>query len=195
VRYSNLYPGIDLIFYFRDGHLEYDVIASPGADPSVISLRTEGAKASLTREGDVAIKIGANEVVRLRKPYAYQRGTKATVVPTSYSLRGGKLSFALGDYDRKRTLVIDPALIFATFVTSNCSTCLDFINDIAADNTGVYLTGQTNAVKFPVTAGGPTPGNLPSTQTFVVKLDPTGSQVLYSVFWAAVQVNRSLWTL
>jgi hypothetical protein len=71
VRYSNLYPGIDLIFYFRDGQLEYDVIASPGADLSVISLQAEGADTSLTREGDVAIKIGAEEVVRLRNlPYS-----------------------------------------------------------------------------------------------------------------------------
>ena len=59
MRYSNLYPGIDLIFYFRDGQLEYDIIASPGADPSAISFQTEGADTSLTREGDVAIKVGA----------------------------------------------------------------------------------------------------------------------------------------
>lgn len=182
VRYSNLYPGIDLIFYFRDGQLEYDVIASPGADASAISLRTEGANPSLTGEGDVAIKIGAKEVVRLRKPYAFQGGAGASVVPTSYSLHHGKLSFALGDYDRGRRLVIDPALIFSTFITSNCSTCSDNINDITADNTGVYLTGQTNAVSFPATANGPTPGTVQGPQTFVVKLDPTGSQVLYSVF-------------
>jgi Abnormal spindle-like microcephaly-assoc'd, ASPM-SPD-2-Hydin/Beta-propeller repeat len=181
VRYSNLYPGIDLIFYFRDGQLEYDVIASPGADPSAISLQTEGANTSLTRDGDVAIKMGTKEVVRLRKPYAFQSGEAATVVPASYAFHHGELSFVLGDYDRRRQLVIDPALIFATYVTSNCSACTDSIYDIAADNTGVYLTGVTSATNFPATANGPTPGNTQEgPRTFIVKLDPTGSQVLYS---------------
>src|SRR5207249_2531612 len=130
----------------------------------------------------VAIKIGSKEVVRLRKPYAYQGGAGATVVPTGYSWHDGKLSFALGDHDRGRRLVIDPALIFSTFVVSNCSNCISNIYDIAADNTGVYLTGETNATTFPTTANGATPGTVPGTQTFIVKLDPTGSHVLYSVF-------------
>lgn len=182
VRYSNLYPGVDLTFYFREGQLEYDVIASPGADLSAVNLQIEGANPSLTREGDVSIKMGANELVRLPKPYAYQSGAAATVVPTNYSLHYGRMSFALGDYDRSRPLVIDPALIFATVVTSNCGTCTDVISDMAADNTGVYLTGSTNAAIFPATASGPASSDPHVTQTFVVKLDPTGSQVLYSTF-------------
>ncbi|MGA2428620.1 MAG: hypothetical protein ABSH13_08960, partial [Candidatus Acidiferrum sp.] len=182
VRYSNLYPGVDLTFYFREGQLEYDVIASPGADLSAVNLQIEGANPSLTREGDVSIKMGANELVRLPKPYAYQSGAAATVVPTNYSLHHGRMSFALGDYDRSRPLMIDPALIFATVVTSNCGTCTDVISDMAADNTGVYLTGSTNAAIFPATASGPASSDPHVTQTFVVKLDPTGSQVLYSTF-------------
>jgi hypothetical protein len=74
-------------------------------------------------------------------------------------------------------------LIFATYVSSNCSACTDSIYDIAADNTGVYLTGVTSATNFPATANGPTPGNTQEgPRTFIVKLDPTGSQVLYSAF-------------
>jgi hypothetical protein len=186
VRYSNLYPGIDLIFYFRDGELEYDVIASTAADPSAISFQAEGANLLLTREGDVALKVGAQEVVRLRRPYAYQPGSEAKAVPANYFLHHGKLSFTLGHYDRGRRVVIDPALIFSTFITSNCTTCLDVINDIAADNSGVYLTGQTNAASFPAPANGPSPGaGQNPLQTFIVKLDPTGSHVLYSAFLAS----------
>jgi Abnormal spindle-like microcephaly-assoc'd, ASPM-SPD-2-Hydin len=181
VRYSNLYPGVDLVFYFRDGHLEYDLAASPGADLSAVHFQIEGAKTSLTRDGDLAIKIGAEEVVRLRKPSAYQNGTGLAPVKAHYALQHGQLSFALGHYDRARPLVIDPALIFATFITSNCSTCSDQINDIAADNTGVYLTGQTTASNFPATAN-ITPTATQDTQTYVVKLDPTGSHIVYSTF-------------
>jgi hypothetical protein len=179
VRYSNLYPGIDLVFYFRDGQLEYDLVAAPDADPSAIFLRAEGANPSVTREGDVAIKSGENELVRLRKPYAYQRGA---IVPARYSLHRGNLSFALGKYDRNQPLVIDPTLIFASFVSSNCAECTDRILDMTADNTGVYLTGETSASSFPATATSPAPTAKQTGQTFIVKIDPTGSHVLYTTF-------------
>jgi hypothetical protein len=105
VRYSNLYPGVDLVFYFRDSHLEYDLLASPGADLNSVHFQIEGAQTSLTRDGDLAIKIGAEEVVRLRKPSAYQKGAALALVPTHYLLQHGQLSFVVGHYDRAQPLV------------------------------------------------------------------------------------------
>src|ERR1019366_8881168 len=42
VRYSALYPGIDLIYYGNQRQLEYDLIVAPGADPKAIVLQFEG---------------------------------------------------------------------------------------------------------------------------------------------------------
>jgi hypothetical protein len=180
VRYAQLYPGIDLIFYFRGGQLEYDLVGFPGANLTAVHFRIKGGSASLTRAGDAAIKIGGHEVVRWAKPHAYQEGSSTTAVTAHYSLHQDQLSFAVDHYDHMQPLVIDPALIFATYITSNC--CNDQLNDIAADNTGIYLTGQTNASSFPATANGTTPTATQNYQTFVVKLDPTGSHILYSTF-------------
>jgi hypothetical protein len=58
----------------------------------------------------------------------------------------------------------------------------DGISDIAADNSGVYLTGSTTASNFPATANGTTPTDTQNNQTFVLKLDPTGSHILYATF-------------
>jgi hypothetical protein len=33
VRYDNIYPGIDLIYYGRGRQLEYDFVVAPGTDP------------------------------------------------------------------------------------------------------------------------------------------------------------------
>jgi hypothetical protein len=38
VRYKQIYPGIDLIFYGNQQQLEYDLVVSPGVDPSVIKF-------------------------------------------------------------------------------------------------------------------------------------------------------------
>ncbi|NIN34058.1 MAG: hypothetical protein GTO60_02680, partial [Gammaproteobacteria bacterium] len=42
VRYHDIYPGIDVVFYFREGHLEYDFVLSPAADPDSIRLEFTG---------------------------------------------------------------------------------------------------------------------------------------------------------
>src|ERR1017187_2450158 len=39
VRYRNLYPGIDLVYYSDHGQLEYDLVAAPGARLDRIKLK------------------------------------------------------------------------------------------------------------------------------------------------------------
>ena len=54
IRYRNAYPGIDVVFYGKDGRLEYDVIVAPGADPNAVRLRFDGAsRLSLEANGDL----------------------------------------------------------------------------------------------------------------------------------------------
>jgi hypothetical protein len=38
VRYTNVYPGVDLVYYGNQGQLEYDFVVQPGADPRSIQL-------------------------------------------------------------------------------------------------------------------------------------------------------------
>jgi hypothetical protein len=38
VKYANVYPGVDLVYYGNQGKLEYDFVVQPGADPSSIQL-------------------------------------------------------------------------------------------------------------------------------------------------------------
>src|SRR5690349_21986437 len=38
VRYKNVYPGIDVVFYETDRQLEYDFVVAPHADPAAIAV-------------------------------------------------------------------------------------------------------------------------------------------------------------
>jgi hypothetical protein len=38
VKYANVYPGVDLVYYGNQGKLEYDFVVQPGADPQSIQL-------------------------------------------------------------------------------------------------------------------------------------------------------------
>jgi hypothetical protein len=186
VVYRGVYPGVDVVFYGEQGRLEYDYVLAPGADPSAIHLHIEGGKLSLSREGEVIVSSSGREVMRLKKPKAYEEGEARRMVKADYVLKGDEISVRLGRYDRHRQLVVDPALAFATFVMSNCQgfACRDIINGMTADNTGVYLVGTTTAAVFPSADGQPPVGDTGGAHTtFVVKLDPTGVKVLYASFF------------
>src|SRR5579872_2441632 len=72
VRTSNVYPGIDLLYYGKDGHLEYDWIVAPGADPSHVRMIFDHAdRMRIDKHGDLVIQAGKSEY-RHKQPVAYQ---------------------------------------------------------------------------------------------------------------------------
>ena len=90
VRYQNVYPGIDLVYYGNQGQLEYDFEVGPGADPSQIELHFRGQeRANLDRSGDLILASGGNEV-RLKAPRIYQEiGSERRPVAGRFVLRQG----------------------------------------------------------------------------------------------------------
>jgi len=77
VKYRNVYPGIDLVYYgnpLAGGQLEYDFIVAPGADPSAIALDVWAVREPPLRidgNGNLVIPAKGGEV-RFRKPTIYQ---------------------------------------------------------------------------------------------------------------------------
>ena len=61
VRFRNVYPGIDAIYYGNEHNLEYDLIVAPGADPSAIELAIDGRGGLvLDSAGDLVFQPGAS---------------------------------------------------------------------------------------------------------------------------------------
>jgi hypothetical protein len=189
VIYRHAYPGIDVVFEVRDGRLEYDFLIAPHADPNLIRVNVEGGRPHQTATGDVVVRFDRHKDFTLKKPDAYQPGDEDQVTNVRYSLRGRDMTFALNNYNQDLPLVIDPALIFSTYLTSNCaaqstspffSTCSDVANDLAVDSTGIYIAGGTTAAKFPA-PGRSTVGS-GNYRSFVVKLNPDATTLLYMVF-------------
>jgi hypothetical protein len=112
VRYTAVYPGIDMVYYGNQGQLEYDFVVAPGADPKPILLRYEGADSiEVGRKGDLVLGVSGGQV-RLHKPIVYQVADSETQeIASRYRLKGdGRVSFELGTYDHTRPLIIDPVL-------------------------------------------------------------------------------------
>lgn len=186
VRYHQVYPGIDLVYYGRQGELENDFVLSPGSAPDSIRIGVKGVDGlSVAPSGDLVLKAGDGEVF-LRKPRAYQGKRE---VPVHYVLEAkNEVGFRLGRYDSRRKLVIDPVLAYSTYFGGNGG---DIGYGIAADSSGnVYVTGITNSSNFPTSTGTVKTTSGGGGDAFVVKLNPAGTsstgstnpQLVYSTY-------------
>ncbi len=188
LRRTGVYPGIDLIYYSRNGELEYDFEIAPGADPSRIAMRFEGADSlRLNDRGDLIVSLAGQELTQ-RVPEIYQRKASGEMagVSGSYRLGGdGIVRFQLGDYNHALPLVIDPAITYLAFLTGSAS---DQGISVGHDPQGyIYLGGYTFSTDFPL--GGIGYSTVPSggLDCFLMKINPYATDptqvIVYSSYF------------
>ena len=160
VQLASVYPGVDLMLHGAAGALEYDFVVAPGADPRTVKLRFSGAdRVRLDAQGALLLETAAG-TVRHEAPVAYQQqGTAREPVRARFRrLPGGEIGFALGAYDHRRALVIDPVVVSTTrhqiYDVTNDSSC------IATDTSGQWYAGGSyldsdGTLNVSVTTDGP----------------------------------------
>ena len=204
VEYPELYKGVSLSFYGKDQKLEHDFRVAPGADPSSIHMHVKGASdLRLQPDGDLAAVVGSSTMV-LRKPIAYQPGVNGrAMVEASFRLSSaGDIRFTVGRYDHGKPLILDPVMVFSTYLAG---TGTDKITGVTTDPTGnILVTGYTTSTDFPTknpmqpALGGSNPYS-PVSNVFITKLDPTGKTLIFSTYLggsgqdysAAIQLDSS----
>jgi len=202
VKYPQVYPGVDLVFYGNQRQLEYDFVVAPGADPSRIAWRIDGARASVDAEGNLALS-APNGPASFKKPVLYQRdGDKKTRVDGAFAVAGDKVRFRLGSYDHSKALIVDPVLSYASYLAGSSTDHIGWATGpgdlgvgtsqgLAVDGAGsVYVAGDTYSINFPTEnpyqsappakVAGVSPGLWPS--AFVTKFSPDGSSLVYSTY-------------
>jgi hypothetical protein len=154
VRATDVYPGIHLIHYGNQQHLEYDFEVMPGANPAVIAMQFSGAD-RLTIEpasGDLVIQLGTEEL-RQPKPVIFQDvNGRRQFISGGYVLADERtVKFNLGKYDPKLPLIIDPIISYAQYFSQNTG---DQIWAVAVgENTDIYVAGETITASGLATAG------------------------------------------
>jgi Beta-propeller repeat len=179
VRYRELYPGVDAVFYGTQGDIEYDLVLSPGTSPGKISFALDGAKQiKLAANGDLVLALENRGIkVRQLRPVVYQRvnGARRPLSVHYVIHRDKTVGFVVPRYDRKLPLVIDPTLAYSTYIGSNT---VDTVSSVAVDQFGqAYATGST-VFGFPTK--NPAQGNQLGTDAFVTKFTPSGGGLVYS---------------
>src|SRR5436190_1685275 len=183
VVYRNLWPGVDMAFKGAAGRLEYDFVVHPGAPPSDIHLAYRGANGiSLDRGGNLAIRTSFGVLTDTRpRTYELVDGKRVQIASRFILGNGGRFRFKVGSYDTRRSLVIDPGLVYSTYLGGSSD---DNGLGIALDVTGdAYVTGFTASSNFPTPTGAfDTTYNGGTADVFVTKLNPAGTSALYSTY-------------
>jgi hypothetical protein len=184
VEYRGVYPGIDVVYHGNQGQLEYDFDVASGANPAAIRLCVEGASSLvLDGQGDLVLHAAGGDLVE-QAPVVYQDvGGLRRPVAGRFVLEGGdQVGFAVGAYDRRLPLVIDPTLSYSTYLGG---TRADSGYGIAVDRDGdAYVVGNTFSTDFPTTPGAfQTQAGSPGAESgFVAKLNPSGTALVYSTY-------------
>ena len=153
LRYHNVYPGIDVVYYGNPRELEFDFIVAPGADPRRIELALSSPDLQ----------------IRLPRVYQGDRQVRGRAIR-----HGNRVRFAVANYDRSASLVIDPVLSYAAVFGGGG---FDEGRTIRVDSTGAaYVIGNAFGGNFPVVNG--QSGKF----SFLARLSPAGDALVYSTY-------------
>ncbi|HEU5239565.1 MAG TPA: SBBP repeat-containing protein, partial [Pyrinomonadaceae bacterium] len=190
VTFESIYPGINLTFYGNQREIEYDFVVAPGADPTAIRLRFDrGVASRISANGDLVLRKGHEQIVE-RTPDIYQEtnGTRRSVAGGYVLLRNHEIAFEIGDYDPSLPLIIDPTLVYSSYLGGGSD---DAGSSIALDNNGnLFVTGVTSSTNFP-THGPAYPNNKGLSDIFVTKIDGATGNIIYSTYVGGSGMDRA----
>jgi FG-GAP-like repeat/Beta-propeller repeat/FG-GAP repeat len=192
VRYAGIYDGVDLIYYGKGQQLEFDFVVEPNADFRQIALKFEGArKIELSADGDLLLELDGG-LIKQHKPSIYQEtnGERKEIAGNYVLKNETEVGFAIEAYDASKPLVIDPVLVYATYLGSEE---YEVSSEIAVDAAGnAYITGYAVPPAFPTTPGSvrPTVSNPQNSLfPFVSKISANGSTLLYSTYLGGAGIS------
>ncbi|HET6974810.1 MAG TPA: SBBP repeat-containing protein [Pyrinomonadaceae bacterium] len=181
-RFNQVYSGVDVLYYGDAGHLKYDIVVAPNTDPNVIKIRYAGTEGiEIDRAGNLLLKLNGGKIIQ-PKPLIYQslNGKRHYVAGRYVVENQDQIAFRIGNYDASIPLVIDPVLVFSTYLGGSGS---EEGTAVTTDFEGnAYVVGATNSLNFPLTPGVFQSASGGGKDLFVTKLNPNGNGVVYSTY-------------
>lgn len=194
--YRELWPGIDLFVRTDHGVIKFDWHLKPGCSTEQIVMRYEGAESlALDVNGNLLIHHALGSMTDLH-PIAYQEadGEKKEVacsfVLNTTIAENPTVGFQVGEYDINRSLWIDPAVNYTTYLGGADA---DSIAGVALDNAGnAYFVGTTSSNDFPIVTGAYQPALAGSSDVFITKIAPDGASLVYSTYLGGTGTDQGL---
>ena len=183
VNLSEVYPGVDMVYYGNQRSLEYDFVVKPGAKPAAIRFEFAGSTdRKLMPNGDLWMKTDSQPLL-LHKPTVYQlENGKRKLIDGHYGIRSdGNVGIDVSSYDQSEPLVVDPVLEYATYLGGSGD---DIESGATVDAQGnAYIVGTTSSLNFPLAStigsASPSAAGIP----FIAKLNASGTGLVYADYF------------
>jgi len=190
VSLGNVYPGIKIELKADTKNVEKIFYISPGSTPEDIRIQVEDAKRiEISPEGNLVVKT-KHGPLSFKKPIAYQniQGEKHDIKAAYHKISRCVYGFQLlDDYNPNYPLIIDPALVYSTYLGGAGS---DKAKGIAVDSSGnTYVTGETRSANFPPRVGQPRG----EADVFITKLNLSASgnaSLVYTIYYGGSKWER-----
>ncbi|MBR3946147.1 MAG: gliding motility-associated C-terminal domain-containing protein [Bacteroidales bacterium] len=190
IRYSEVYPNVDLLFYIENGQLKYDFEMSPNANLSDIKLSYVGQKSiSLDENGNVAV-VAENVKLYDHAPKCYQDGE---LLDSRFYLDKDTIKFEVDGYDRSKGLIIDPELTWSTYFYDGSSTGItlgSWVTRPVWDSQGnMFISASTYSNAYPlVNPGSPAYyQSTPVNSMIVITKFNTNKEIVWSTYYCGTQ--------
>lgn len=173
----NIYPGIDLKYYSKDGRLKYDYIVAPGTSPDVIRFEIRGADVSLLSDGSVKLRTPLGDLIE-EAPVCFQQGK---VIESSWAISGNTLTFLVPNRDPTLELVIDPSIRLAgTYYGGGNEDRINTIKVLPGGN--MVIAGRTSSSTSIATSGTHDNTINGGSDGFVARMEGTAQRVWGTYF-------------
>ena len=192
ITYRDIWLGIDLRYHGNGQGMKYDFIVNPGADISQIRVRYDGANdLAITPNGDLLADTRFGLIYE-NIPSVYQEagGSKNNISGQCRIIEPGVFGFEVEGYNPSLVLVIDPELLYSTYLGGSGD---DYGYGIAVDGSGsAYVTGWTWSSDFPTVNPYDGSHNGSGYDVFVTKLSASGGSLVYSTYLGGIYQDEGL---
>lgn len=197
VTYKNIYKNTDIVFYYHQGGIKYDVILHEGAKIEEVKIRYNGASEINLTENRLVIKTKFKDIIE-EMPLAYYDGNPADAADVRYNVNGNVIGFSIED-KTYHSVTIDPVLVWATFFeTATSGGNLDYDHNLADADGNLFIYGRcdNSANNYPLVNPGGTAYQQAATSNdiYIAKFSSSRSLVWATYFGGNTALDWSLGT-
>ena len=182
VLYPEVYPGVDFLFQNNNGRLGYRIELDHGDAVHEIALRFSGHDGiRLNAQGEIEVSTAVGRAIWTAPKAFWETDQGLTRAAATYAIRDdGSVGFEIEGPIRPDPLIIDPDLVFSTFLGGSGG---DFITtQTIADNGNIAVAGATTSLDFPLSATAAQSNNAGFQDIFVTMLRPDASEIVFSTY-------------